>query len=84
LLTLTHYHLLELQSLIFEVFSSEPAAHVASVVHSISLRKVTSSNQAFMEWATDFSSDVSAEIIHDSSHKRLEAFMHLEASVRSE
>ena len=69
--------------MIFEVVSSEPAAHVASVVHSINLRKVTSNNQTYMEWATDFSSDVTAAIIHDSSHKRLEAFMHLESQVRS-
>ena len=62
------------KSLVFELITCTPEAHVASVVHSISLKKITATNGTYIEWATDFSSDVTSQIILDSSLKRLEAF----------
>jgi hypothetical protein len=64
-------------SITFEVISSEPAAVVTSVVHTIKLRRITSSNSTFVEWVTDFSNDATAEVISDSRFKRLEAFVSL-------
>jgi hypothetical protein len=55
--------------------------HVTSVVHTISLKKITAHNTTFIEWVTDFSNDATAEIVTDSSFKRLDAFKNL-ASVQ--
>ena len=63
-----------MKSLIFEVISSVPDALVTSVVHSISLKKVTADDSVYIEWKTDFSSDITREVIVDSSFKRQEAF----------
>lgn len=68
-------------SVTFEVIQSEPAASVASVVHTISLKRVTATNATFVEWVSDFSNDATAEIISDSRFKRLEAFNDLAASL---
>lgn len=65
------------QNIAFEVVASEPAALVASVVHSIALRRVTSNNSTFVEWTSDFSNDATSEVIQDSSFKKQEAFTHL-------
>lgn len=44
------------------------------MVHTISLRKVTSNNSTFIEWTTDFSNDATSEVVQDSAFKKLEAF----------
>jgi hypothetical protein len=63
----------------FDVISSEPASHVTSTTHTITLSRVTSNNSTFFQWSTDFSNDATAEIVADSSHKKLEAFQNLTA-----
>ncbi|MEE4247842.1 MAG: hypothetical protein V2I33_20790 [Kangiellaceae bacterium] len=57
-----------------EVLASEPALHVHSVINSIKVRRVTSTDQAFVTWTTDFSNDVTAEIIADNKYKKIDAF----------
>ena len=51
---------------------------VTSVIHTISLRRITASNATFVEWITDFSNDATVEIVSDSSFKRLDAFKDLQ------
>jgi hypothetical protein len=64
-------------SVTFELIESEPANRVSSVIHTISLKKVTAGGATFVEWVSDFSSDATAEVIMDSSFKRREAFADL-------
>jgi len=61
----------------WEVIESEPAAPVFSAVHSITCSRVTSTNQCFVAWNTDFSSDATPEIIEDSKWKKDDAFNQL-------
>jgi hypothetical protein len=41
------------------------------------LSKVTLSNETFIQWVSDFSNDATAEVMTDSSYKRLDAFKNL-------
>lgn len=69
------------KSVTFEVIQCEPASSVTSVVHSISCKRVSADNTTFVEWVTDFSNDATAEVVSDSSFKRLEAFNDLAARI---
>ena len=57
-----------------QVVECEPPIAVTSILHTISLKKVTSSNATYIEWSTDFSNDATSEVVQDSSFKKLEAF----------
>eukprot|EP01041_Mallomonas_annulata_P008401 gene8401-17318_t len=70
-------------SLTFEVISSDPPSLVSSVLHTISLRRVTADNSTFVEWITDFSNDATADIISDSTYKRKDALRDLNGVVTS-
>lgn len=59
---------------------STPVLPMTSVVHTISVSKITSTNASYVQWVTDFSNDVTAEVVADSSFKRLEAFHNLAAA----
>ena len=69
-------------SVTFEVIESQPESQIASVIHTISLKKVSDGGtlrvSTFVEWVSDFSSDATADVITDSSFKRREAFGDLE------
>merc|ERR1719189_2306715 len=62
----------------WEVVASEPAAPTFSAVHTISCARVTTTNECFIAWNTDFSSDVSPAVIEDSKWKKSEAFQHMQ------
>mmetsp|Transcript_2333 Transcript_2333/g.7092 ORF Transcript_2333/g.7092 Transcript_2333/m.7092 type:complete len:118 (+) Transcript_2333:167-520(+) len=66
----------------WEVVSSDEALPVSSTIHTIRVRRITASNETFVEWSTDFSSDASAEVIQDSKFKKLEAFKDMEAAMK--
>ena len=69
------------KSITFEVIVSEPAASVSSIIHTISLKPITTNPHAtFVEWVTDFSNDCTAETVMDSSYKRQDAFADLAAA----
>jgi hypothetical protein len=55
---------------------------MTSVVHTISVSKITSTNSSYVQWVTDFSNDVTAEVVADSSFKRLEAFNNLASAAQ--
>lgn len=45
-----------------QVLESEPAIPVTSVVHTISLQRISATNQTFVMWDTDFSNDATSEV----------------------
>lgn len=49
-----------------------PSVAVMSAVHTIRLRRVTASNQTFVEWESTFSNDATQQVIQDSKFKKLE------------
>lgn len=44
------------------MLESEPAIPVTSVVHTISLQRISATNQTFVMWDTDFSNDATSEV----------------------
>ena len=52
------------------MIAAEPALDVFSAIHSISLRRVTTTNQTFIEWQTDFSSDADTAVVRDEGGER--------------
>mmetsp|Transcript_56131 Transcript_56131/g.89021 ORF Transcript_56131/g.89021 Transcript_56131/m.89021 type:complete len:150 (+) Transcript_56131:103-552(+) len=61
----------------WEVIASEPAAPTFSTIHSITCQRVTTTNQCFIKWNTDFSNDATAAVIEDSKWKKDDAFKQL-------
>lgn len=61
----------------WELISSEPACQVSSMINTIKVRRVTASDQTFIQWTTDFSSDVTAAIVADNKYKKLDFFQSL-------
>lgn len=61
-------------SISFEVVGSEPAASFSSSVHTIACRRVTATNHTLISWTTDYSNDVTADVVLDSAYKKKEAF----------
>merc|ERR1719316_1259498 len=70
------YSLLDMK-VTWEVIESEPAAPTFSAVHTITCSRVTTTNQCFVKWNTDFSSDATPEVIEDSRWKKDDAFKQL-------
>ena len=68
-------------SVTFEVIESEPSIVVSSILHTITLRRIA--EETFIEWVTDFSSDVTANVVLDSQFKRKEAFVDLTVALTS-
>merc|ERR1711924_500402 len=65
----------------WEVTESEPAAPVFSATHTIICSRVTTTNQCFVSWNTDFSSDATPAVIEDSKWKKDDAFKQLSSFV---
>jgi len=59
-------------TLTWDVIMSEPAVAYTSAIHTIRLRRVTTSKQTVLEAISDYSSDSSMEVIQDSRFKKLE------------
>jgi hypothetical protein len=58
----------------WDVIVTEPACPVMSQVHTITLMRVTDVNHTYIEWHTDFSSDVTQAVDEDSKWKKLDSF----------
>ena len=67
------------ESFALELVESAPAHYVMGTLHKLSLLSVTTTNQTFVQWETDFSSDVSQEVVQDSKYKKIEALGDLAA-----
>eukprot|EP00403_Amphidinium_massartii_P011706 CAMPEP_0178415390 /NCGR_PEP_ID=MMETSP0689_2-20121128/23526_1 /TAXON_ID=160604 /ORGANISM="Amphidinium massartii, Strain CS-259" /LENGTH=143 /DNA_ID=CAMNT_0020036707 /DNA_START=25 /DNA_END=456 /DNA_ORIENTATION=+ len=77
---LVEFSLLEMK-VSWEVVESEPAAPTFSAVHTITCHKVTTTNQCFVSWSTNFSSDATPEVIEDAKWKKSDAFKQLASFV---
>jgi len=53
---------------------SEPEVKTMGVIHTVRLRRVTSSDSTFIEWKTDFSKDATTEVTEDARYKQRENF----------
>eukprot|EP01017_Pseudomicrothorax_dubius_P019342 TRINITY_DN2124_c0_g1_i1.p1 TRINITY_DN2124_c0_g1~~TRINITY_DN2124_c0_g1_i1.p1 ORF type:complete len:203 (+),score=76.23 TRINITY_DN2124_c0_g1_i1:63-611(+) len=67
----------------FELISCEPAITASSVVNTITLRRVTETNQTLLEWETNFSNDADAAVILDNKYKKLEFFKDLHRTIEA-
>jgi hypothetical protein len=65
----------------WDVIMSEPAVDYTSVIHTIRLRRVTTSKQTLVEAISDYSSDSPVGVIQDSRFKKLELFKALRVAV---
>jgi len=61
----------------WEMVDSDPPAQTFSTVHTIVCHRITTTNESFVTWNTDFSSDCTLEVLHDSKWKKVEAFADL-------
>jgi hypothetical protein len=62
----------------WEVLESEPAAQTLSTVHTIRCHRVTDTKDCYVTWTTDYSSDVTNDVIEDARWKKIEAFEQLQ------
>ena len=49
--------------IVYEVVEAEPPAHVASIINTIRLQRVTDTHETFLLWSTQFSSDVDSNVL---------------------
>ena len=73
-----HFRVVEISGLhhfiTIELISAEPKVQVEGMLMCISLWAVTKSNFTFLKWKTDFSNDVTPDIVADHKYKKLDAF----------
>lgn len=65
------------RSLSYELITANPSAPFSSMQNHIKLSKVTFDNTTFVEWSTDFSSDIDSHIVQDNKFKKMEYFKDL-------
>ena len=65
----------------YQVISTEPAHQATSIVGRFKFHSVTDENQTFLEWTTEYSNDVDANVIYDQKFKKLEFFFELKKNL---
>ncbi len=69
---------IENKRIILELVTSDPVLPgFSGAMHTIQLFEVTASAQTYIRWSSDFSADVTQEVVQDSKHKKLESFADL-------
>jgi hypothetical protein len=63
--------------LAYELISTQPEIPFSSMLCVIRLLKVTSEGTTYVQWETDFPSDVNALVIQDTKYKKLDYFSDL-------
>jgi len=58
----------------WEVIETNPSIHVASVVNTVRLTRVTDCGSTFLSWETEFSNDADVGVVQDNKYKKLEYF----------
>lgn len=80
--TVQKIHMLERSELdmrvTWEVLESTPPLTTLSAVHTIRCYRVSSTNDCYITWNTDFSSDVTCDVIEDARWKKIDSFEHLQ------
>ena len=61
----------------YQVLMTEPAHQVTSITGQFHFRRVTDDDTTYIEWITDYSNDVDANVIMDQKYKKLEFFKDL-------
>jgi len=62
----------------WELIESAPPITYLSAVHTIKLKRVTQNDSTFIEWTSDFSRDVSNEVLADAKLKQTDNFTALD------
>jgi Ca2+-binding EF-hand superfamily protein len=70
-------------SLTYDVIESVPAVRYLSAIHTIKLRRITSTKHTFVEFTSDYSKDADASVIQDSKFKKLEFLKALKVASES-
>jgi ubiquitin carboxyl-terminal hydrolase L3 len=65
------------RKLTYELVESNPPATYSSVVHTISLIRVSTNDSTYIEFASDYSRDASNLVLVDSKYKKLDFFNQL-------
>eukprot|EP01060_Flectonema_neradi_P001392 TRINITY_DN1083_c0_g1_i1.p1 TRINITY_DN1083_c0_g1~~TRINITY_DN1083_c0_g1_i1.p1 ORF type:complete len:139 (+),score=27.41 TRINITY_DN1083_c0_g1_i1:84-500(+) len=68
-------------SVTWDLVESDPPAMYMSAMHTIHCRRITESNQTYLEWVSDYSMDSTQEVVQDSRFKHLDAFAELRKSL---
>ena len=68
----------------WELIAADPPCRVSSQIGTIKVKRVTASDRTFIQWTTDFSSDVTAQIIADNKYKKLDFFAALTSKKKEE
>jgi len=58
----------------WEVIETTPSIHVASVVNTVKLTRITDCGSTFLSWETEFSNDADVAVVQDNKYKKLEYF----------
>jgi len=74
---------LQYKRIAFELITSEPPLGVTSVQHTIQCHTVTTTNQTYVNWSTDYSIDVTGPILEDSRFKKQDALNDLISAASS-
>jgi len=69
-------------SISWDLITSDPPTSVSSTSYSIKLYRVTATNETFVVWKTDYSSDGSLEVIQDQKYKQHENFQALRDTLK--
>ena len=76
-----HYRIVEVSELTrsfsYELISATPQVSFTSMLNHVRLHKVTFDDTTFVEWTTDFSSDVDTHVIQDNKFKKIDYFTDL-------
>jgi len=65
----------------WELHASTPSINVLSVVHTIQLRRITSTKGTFIEFFSDYSADATQDVLQDSKFKKFDFFKALRSAV---
>jgi len=68
--------------LVWELVEAEPATEVSAHISTLSLYRVTETNQTLVQWESDFSSDVKGDIITFETKSYLENLKEVRAALK--
>jgi len=70
-------------SISWDLIESDPPTTVSSASYTIKLYRVTNTNETFIMWSTDYSSDGSLEVVQDQKYKQYDHFKALRSALGS-
>jgi len=58
----------------YEISAADPPISISSIQGEFSLMEITDDKKTFLQWTTEYSNDVDAQIIEDQKYKKKEFF----------